>query len=149
MKYRFNILAPALLVLSMMLTSCSKEEDRLSITDVVAENHDNGTGTVPLGGTISVNFMASANVARLDFYHIEIHDHPQSGQVQDEYKLIDDDFRDISTFTGLREAHVHQHVVVPDTAHLGSYHVVITIVDRDGYSVNTEKLETHVEIVAE
>jgi len=36
---------------------------------------------------------------------------------------------------------------VPDIANLGSYHVVIVVVDEDGNSTDTETLETHVEIV--
>lgn len=33
---------------------------------------------------------------------------------------------------------------VPDAANIGSYHVVVIVVDEDGYSVNTEEMETHV-----
>jgi hypothetical protein len=137
----------AALLLAIAFFSCGDEEKKLSISDVVAENHDGGP-EVPLGGIISVNFKATAgDNARLDFYHIEIHDHPASGLIEDEYKIIDDDFRNVSTFKGLREAHVHEHVYVPDTANLGSYHVVIIVVDEDGYSVDTEDLETHITVV--
>lgn len=136
-----------ILLASVVLGSCKKEEEELSITNVVAENHDGGT-EVPLGGTISVNFTATAgDKARLDFYHIEIHDHPASGRVEDEYKIIDDDFKDKSTFKGLRNANVHEHITVPDNANLGAYHVVIVVVDEDGNSVDTEELETHITVV--
>lgn len=132
---------------TMLFLACEKEEEKkLTISNVVAENHDGGT-EIALNGTISVNFAATAGDARLDFYHIEIHDHPTSGEVDDEYKIIDDDFKNKSTFKGLRNANVHEHIVVPDTANLGSYHVVIVVVDEDGYSVDTEALETHVTIV--
>ncbi|MBA7556793.1 hypothetical protein ES705_49512 [subsurface metagenome] len=67
--------------------------------------------------------------------------------IEDEYKIIDDDFKDKSTFKGLVNAHVHEHIVVPDTANLGSYHVVIIVVDEDGNSADTEELETHIEII--
>ena len=63
-------------------------------------------------------------------------------------KIIDDDFKEKSTFKGLRNAHVHEHITVPEKANLGPYHVVITVVDEDGYSVETEDLETHVTIVS-
>ena len=140
-------LSSAILLASVLFFSCEKEEEKkLTISDVVAENHDGGT-EIPLGGTISINFAAIAGEARLDFYHIEIHDHPTSGKVEDEYKIIDDDFKDQSTFKGLRNANVHEHIQVPDTANLGSYHVVIVVVDEDGYSVDTEDLETHITIV--
>lgn len=130
------------------ITSCKKEEKLvLTINNVVAENHDGGT-EVPRGGTISVNFATFAgDDARLDFYHIEIHDHPTSGYVEDEYKIIDADFKDKSIFKGLRNATVHEHVHVSDTANIGSYHVVIVVVDEDGNSVDTETLETHITVV--
>lgn len=145
-------LAVIFLIASAVLASCSKDEDdpvvTPEITDVVAVNHDNDSDEIPLGGTISVNFDAvTQSDAKLDFYHIEIHDHPVSGEISDEYKIIDEDFKDLSTFKGLINAHVHQHVVVPDTANLGSYHVVIIVVDEDGNSSDTEALETHIEIV--
>ena len=150
MKNLFK-LSMAIILASIVFVSCEKDEEKakLSITNVVAENHnEEGSTEIPLSGLISVNFKATAGEdARLDFYHIEIHDHPTSGLVEDEYKIIDDDFKDESTFKGLREAHVHQHVTVPDTANLGSYHVVIIIVDEAGYSVDTEELETHITIV--
>jgi len=141
-------LTSAILLASMLFISCEKdeEENKLTISDVVAENHDGGTDISP-GGTISVNFNATAGEARLDFYHIEIHDHPESGLVEDEYKIIDADFKDKSTFKGLRNAFVHEHVIVPENANPGPYHVVIVVIDEDGYSVNTEHLDTHITVV--
>ena len=75
----------------------------------------------------------------------EFHDHPASGVVADEYKIIDDQFTD--NFKGLKNAHVHKHITVSDTANLGSYHVVVIVVDEDGNSSDTETLETHIEII--
>jgi len=148
MKNLFK-LSMAIILAGIVFISCKKEETEvLSIRDVAAENHDDGSTEIPRGGIISVNFTATAgDHARLDFYHIEIHDHPTSGAVQDEYKIIDDDFRDLSTFKGLRNVNVHQHIIVPDNANLGLYHVVIMVADEDGNSVDTEELETHVNIV--
>ncbi len=144
---KFSVL---FLFASFIFISCEDDEEQEvtpEITNVVAENHDGGT-QIPRGGTISVNFDAKTRSgAKLDFYHIEIHDHPASGAVEDEYKIIDDDFKNLSTFKGLINAHVHEHIVVPDIANLGSYHVVIVVVDEDGNSTDTETLETHVEIV--
>lgn len=141
-------LSMAMLLAGIVFISCEKEEKaKLSITNVVAENHDGGID-IPIGGTISVNFTATASDdARLDFYHLEIHDHPSSGLIQDEYKIIDEDFKDKSIFKGLRNANVHEHVSVPDTANLGSYHVVIVVVDENGNSVDTESFETHINVV--
>jgi hypothetical protein len=139
-------LSTAFLLAGLVIVSCEKKTE-LNISNVIAENHEGGAEIEP-GGTISVNFTATAGEdARLDFYHIEIHDHPETGLIDDEYKIIDDDFKDKSTFKGLRNANVHEHVPVPDSANLGSYHVVIVVVDEDGYSVDTEDLETHITIV--
>ncbi|MBN1187135.1 MAG: DUF4625 domain-containing protein [Bacteroidales bacterium] len=149
MKNLFK-LSLALLLAGTVFVSCEKDEEKkeLSITDVSATNHNDGSTIIARGGTIAVEFTATAgDDARLDFYHIEIHDHPASGEISDEYKIIDDDFKDDTVFKGLREASKHVHVSVPDTANLGSYHVVIVVVDENGYSVDTEELETHVTIV--
>lgn len=139
--------AMAMLMAGLLLVSCEEEGSELSISDVVAENHDGGV-EVPRGGMVSINFTATAgDDARLDFYHIEIHDHPESGLVEDEYRIIDESFRDKSTFKGLRNASVHEHVAVADTANLGEYHVVIVVVDEDGYSVDTEDGDAHIIVI--
>lgn len=132
------------LALSLLYISCQKDE--LQITDVRAGNHDGGVEVIR-GGTISVDFDAFAGEAALDFYHIEIHDHPSSGLIEDEYKIIDDDFKELSTFKGLRNAHVHEHITVPAEANLGEYHVVIIVVDEEGYSLDTEDLGTYIIVV--
>lgn len=149
MKTVFKVFLPLVLFV-VFFASCEEKETNVTpeIKSVSAINHDNNTSTIKRGGTISVNFDAkSRSGARLDFYHIEIHDHPESGKVEDEYKIIDDDFKNKSTFKGLLNAHVHEHIVVPDTANLGAYHVVIVVVDENGNSADTEGLETSITIV--
>ncbi len=149
MKKYFNFLL-TLVLMSTFLVACNDNEPTEitpEITDVTAVNHDTDGTDVPLGGTISVNFDAKTRSgARLDFYHLEIHDHPQSGLVEDEYKIIDSSFKDQPTFKGLVNSHVHAHIPVPDTANLGSYHVVVVVVDEDGNSSDTEAMELHIEI---
>jgi hypothetical protein len=137
----------AVLLAGVVFVACNKDDSGLQISNVVAENHDGGK-EIPLGGTISVNFTAIAgDKARLDFYHIEIHDHPASGKVEDEYRIIDESFKDKNTFKGLRNANVHEHIVVPNEANLGRYHVVIVVVDEDGNSVDTEDVDVEIIIV--
>ena len=131
-----------------LLAACNKEQQELSITNLSATNHDNGTSEVPLGGEISIDFTATAgDDARLDYYHIELHDHPASGLLQDEYRIIDHSFTDEATFKGLRNANVHEHIAVPDTANLGAYHVVIVVVDENGNSVDTENGDTEIIVI--
>ncbi len=140
-----------LLSLIILVPSCSDDEETEitpEISNVEAINHSTGSDTIARGEQIAVDFDAvTRSDARLDYYHIEIHDHPESGLVTDEYKIIDSSFTDVSTFSGLMNSHVHQHITVPDTANLGSYHVVVVVVDQDGYSADTEELETHIVIV--
>ena len=152
MKKLFS-LSMALLLAGALFVSCEKDDDKdeekksLSITNVVAKNHDGGE-EVPRGGTISVDFTATAgDEARLDYYHIELHDHPVSGLIEDEYRIIDKSFKDKSTFKGLRNANVHEHISVADTANIGEYHVVITVVDEAGNSVDTEDGDAHIVVV--
>lgn len=137
-----------MLFIAIAFIACKKEEKQnLTISNVMVENHDGGS-TVKRGGTISVNFDAIAGEhAKLDFYHIEIHDHPSSGLLEDEYKIIDNDFKEKSTFKGLRNAHVHEHITVPNDANLGEYHAVIVVVDSNGNSVDTENARASITVV--
>ncbi len=133
------------LVMIVACVSCGKKEAAPEIKNLTAVNHDDNTTIIPRGGTISVNFEAeSMSKDKLDYYHIEIHDHPASGLLEDEYKIIDDSFENEATFKGLKNANVHEHIVVPMDANLGKYHVVITVVDEYGNSADTE--DVHVEI---
>jgi len=138
----------AIALSAILVFSCNKEdEEKLSISNILVESHE-GSTEIPLGGSVGIEFDAIAGeAARLDYFHLEIHDHPESGKVEDEYKIIDDSFKDEDLFKGLRNAHVHKHISIPDTANLGSYHVVITVVDEDGNSINTENLETHITVI--
>ncbi len=154
MKRKIKLLFGAFLLVSLTFISCDDDDDNddgnplPEITNVEAGNHDDGTNTIARGSTISVDFEAKTRSgAKLDYYHIEIHDHPTSGKIEDEYKIIDASFKDDAKFKGLLNAHVHKHVVVPDTANTGSYHVVIIVVDEEGNSSDTEELETHINIV--
>lgn len=144
---KFSIYMLLAVMAAGTISSCTKDV-KPKIEDIEVTNHDDGSTKVKRGGTISVEFEAIANdETRLDYYHIEIHDHPTSGKIEDEYRIIDDSFKNVSTFKGLKNAHVHQHVVVPANANTGSYHVVITVVDEAGNSADTEDGDTHIEVI--
>ncbi len=141
-----------LLVLAgvLVFASCEKTDTTTppELSNIKAVNHDDDTTIIPRGGTISVNFEALAKSdGKLDWYHIEIHDHPESGLVEDEYRIIDASFKDKATFKGLKNATVHEHITVPADANLGAYHVVITVVDEYGNSVDTEDVDVAITIV--
>jgi len=147
-KMILTLCALAIIASSFFLSSCKKDKTTPpEITNIEATNHDNGTDSIARGGTISINFDAIAkNDGKLDYYHIEIHDHPASGLVADEYRIIDQSFKDKATFKGLKNAHVHEHITVPANANIGRYHVVITVVDEYGNSVDTENGDTEIKI---
>lgn len=147
MKGLFKISMIAMLA-GATLIACEEEKTELSIKNLVAENHDNGSKQIPRGGEILIEFDAIAgDEAKLDRYHIELHDHPASGLVADEYRIIDSTFANVATFKGLKNAHVHQHIDVPMDANLGDYHVVIVVIDEAGNSVDTEDGDTEIEVV--
>lgn len=146
-----NIIHTALLmsmVIIIACNSCGKKTAAPEITNISVVNHDDNSTIIQRGGTISVNFEAiSKSKDKLDYYHIEIHDHPASGLPSDEYKIIDDSFKNKPTFKGLKNAHVHEHITVPANANLGKYHVVLTVVDEYGNSANTEDQNIEITIV--
>jgi len=151
MKHVFRILFAAALV-SLATISCKDEKEETDITplisDLSAENHDDSSSQVKRGGNIGVSFdVVSRSGAKLDYYHIEIHDHPTSGLITDEYRIIDSTFQNQATFKNLKNAHVHQHISVPQIANLGSYHIVVVAVDADGNSADTENGNTHIEVI--
>lgn len=138
--------------MSMAVTfiSCSKDDDKDTTTppeiyEFAAGSHDHSTNTIARGGEVIVDFKArSKNDGRLQSYHIEIHDHPESGNPADEYKLIDDLFDNDPTFNGTRNATVHKHIAVPIDAPLGEYHVEVLVIDEFG---NTAEVDAHIYVV--
>ena len=142
MKVLHNILIPATFS-TLVFFSCesdSKTDLPPEISDVTVGNHEGGD-EVGRGEEMHVYFTAkSRSKGNLDYYHILIQDH-------DEYKIIDEDFKDEPAFKGSKEAIIHEHVLISDTALLGSYHVLITVVDEESNTSNTESLDTHIEVI--
>jgi len=143
----FGVIA-TLLLLAFVISSCEKDE-----TDTTAppEVYDFVVGTHPPNvsdtivktpnAEIIVDFSArSLNDGRLDAYHIEIHDHPESGNPEDEFIIIDERFDNETTFKGLRNASVHKHIGIPDEAPLGEYHAEVIVIDEYGNSTMVDKL---------
>ena len=144
MKLR-NIFFLSVLSSVLVLQACSKDENngpsKPEIDKFIVESE--GGDQIKRGGQISYEAdIASTSDAKLDYYHVEIHDEPESGKAEDEYKIIDKDFTD--NFTDLRNTHLHDHITVPETANTGTYHFHLTVVDKDG---NTNNAETHIEVV--
>jgi hypothetical protein len=151
MKNFVKISVSALLAMSVII-SCKKEDEKDTttppvITELTASMHG-GSTKIKRGEEFSVDFKAeSKNDGRLEKYHIEIHDHPASGKIDDEYRIIDSTFVNKATFKGTRNATVHEHITVPANANLGKYHVVVVIFDEYGNTADTENGDTEIEIV--
>ncbi len=137
-----------ILLISFVITSCEKDDTDNSTPPEIyyffAGTHPpdvNDTIVKKPGAEIIVDFSArSLNDGRLEAYHIEIHDHPESGNSADEYKIIDDLFDNEPTFRGLRNASVHKHIAIPDEAPLGEYHVEVIVIDEFGNSTMVDTL---------
>lgn len=152
---KFFVIPVALAVLlSAILVSCDKDDDKDTttppeITDFHAGTHDQDSKTIVKkpGAEVIVDFKArSLNDGRLEAYHIEIHDHPESGNPADEYLIIDELFDNDPTFKGTRNSSVHKHIAIPEDASLGEYHVEVVVFDEYG---NTTEVDTHIYLVEE
>lgn len=144
MKIR-NFFLLSVLSSVIMLQACSEDDDngpsKPEIDNFIVES-EGGGDQITRGGQISYEAdIASTSDAKLDYFHVEIHDEPESGKAEDEYKIIDKDFTD--NIRDLRNTHLHEHITVPDTANTGTYHFHLTVVDKDG---NTNNAETHIEV---
>lgn len=93
-------------------------------------------------GSFIISFDASVETGTLASYSIEIHNHPESGNEEDEFKLIDSEFTD--NFNGLTSATVSQSVTIDSSAPLGEYHVEIIIHDSED---NEKEVSGHIDLV--
>ena len=151
MKQTLKIISLFLLA-SFVFISCDKDEEDTTtppeIYDFTAGTHYpdvSNTIVKKPGAEIIVDFSArSLNDGRLESYHIEIHDHPESGNPADEYKIIDDLFDNDPKFKGTRNANVHKHIAIPEDAPLGEYHVEVVVIDEYG---NTTEVDAHIYLV--
>ncbi len=137
-----------LLAGSFVFVSCEKDDEDTTtapeIYELVAGTHYPDVSDTIVkrpGAELIVDFSArSLNDGRLASYHIEVHDHPESGNPADEYKLIDELFDNDPVFNGLRNASIHKHIHIPEEAPLGEYHVEIVVVDEFGNSTMADAL---------
>jgi type 1 fimbria pilin len=93
-------------------------------------------------GSFIISFNASATEGTLAKYSIEVHNHPESGNEEDEVKLMDSEFTD--GFNGLTSASASQAVSVDASAPLGEYHVEIVILDSEE---NEKVVSGHIDLI--
>lgn len=88
-----------------------------------------GSGDYQVGDIVVISFTAKAVEGNtLKNYHLEIHDEPASGKLEDEFKLVDEDFT--TNFEGLTEAVISHEVEVKDGGAKGKYHVHLHVTDN-------------------
>mgnify|MGYP001072838153 CR=1 FL=1 len=138
-----------MMAMAISFVSCTKDEPDTTtppeIYEFSAGLHDHTSNQVLRGGEVIVDFkVRSLNDGRLEAYHIEIHDHPESGNPSDEYLLMDELFDNVPTFRGTRNATVHKHIPIPADAPLGEYHVEVVVIDEFG---NTSEVDTIIYVV--
>lgn len=89
-----------------------------------------------------ISFDASVTEGTLVSYSLEAHNHPASGLVADEEKLVDETFT--ADFAGKATANVEHTVVIDPAKPNGDYHVEIIITDSNG---NELVKEGHIDLV--
>lgn len=81
-------------------------------------------------GSFIVSFDASVQQGTLASYKILAHSEPESGNEEDEFLLIDEEYTE--DFSGLTSANVNQTITIDTDAPLGEYHLEIVIIDSNG-----------------
>lgn len=134
-----TVIFASLILVFVSFSKCEKEEEtensKPEINNLVVEGHDD---SIHRGEKISYEADIKSNSgAKLDYYHLEIHNEPESGKEEDEYKVEDDECSEDTE--GLLNTHLHHHVEVDDSAPTGKYHFYLQVVDQKGYSASAEK----------
>ena len=116
-----------------------EEESNIAISNLTINDgvHDVSKAS----GSFKISFNVSVETGTLASYSIEVHSEPESGNEEDEFKLIDDEFT--GDFVGLTSASVSQTVAIDTDAPLGEYHVEITIIDSE---TNEKVVSAHIEL---
>ncbi|MBN7811827.1 DUF4625 domain-containing protein [Algoriphagus sp. H41] len=94
------------------------------------------------GSDFHVEFMINT-VNGIHQITVDVHAHgltPGAGEVAWDFEEVFEE-----GYHGLTEAEFHEHIDVPANAAAGEYHVIFTIEDEDG---NTVEHETHIDVTA-
>ena len=117
-------------------------EGYIQILDIITLSDISIDTTVARGNDFHTEFMISA-VNGIHNITVDIHAHditPGDGEVEWDYEAEFEDGYHEET-----EVEFHEHIVVPDTAPAGEYHMIFTVEDENG---NTEEYETHIDVTA-
>ena len=108
------------------------------ITNFKLYNKKDNSKDFVVGETVVIEFKATVEGdKKLASYHLEIHDHPKSGKLEDEVKVVDDTFT--ADFAGLTTATIKKEVVISNNwnGQKGnqSFHLVVTDNKNDAIEV--------------
>lgn len=88
-----------------------------------------GSTDFQVGDILIVSFEASAkNDITLKSYHLEIHDEPVSGELEDEFKLVDDEFT--ADFANESSVVINKEIEIKQGGTKGKYHVHLHVYDN-------------------
>lgn len=124
------------------LGNSTEAEGHLQIMDAISLSEISVSETVVRGTDFHTEFIISA-VNGIHEITVDVHGHDLAvGEGEMEW-----DFENIYSegYHELTEAEFHEHIDVPATAPAGEYHILFTIEDEDG---NTLEYETHIDVTA-
>ncbi len=116
-----------------------EEESNIEVSNLSINGGEHDVSKA--SGSFTISFDASVETGTLAKYSIEVHSEPESGNEEDEFKLMDDEFTD--NFSGLTTASVNKTVSIDAAAPLGEYHVEIVIVDSES---NEKIVSAHIDL---
>ena len=120
----------------------SEVEGHLEVMSPVTISDFEMDETVTRGSDFHVEFMINA-VNGIHQISVDVHAHditPGAGEVEWDFEEVFEE-----GYHELMEAEFHEHIDVPATAPAGEYHVIFTIEDEDG---NTMEYESHIDVIA-
>ncbi len=117
-----------------------EEESNIEVSNLSINGGEHDVSKA--SGSFIISFDASATEGTLAKYSIEVHNHPESGNEEDEVKLMDSEFTD--GFNGLTSASASQTISIDASAPLGEYHVEIVILDSEE---NEKVVSAHIDLI--
>ncbi|MDR3180742.1 MAG: DUF4625 domain-containing protein [Prevotellaceae bacterium] len=116
----------------LALSSCDKDDPAkpvITITEI--GSHDSPEGKVAAGDDLHLEAGIVAE-GLIDKIVVEIHQEEGGGFE------IEETFGAGSKYAGLKNAEFHEHIVIPEEAPAGEYHLHLTVTDREGQSTTAE-----------
>lgn len=130
------------LVVTDELGNSTEVEGHVQILDPITLSDISVSETAARGDDFHAEFMIDA-VNGIHSITVDVHTHevtPGEGEVEWDYE---EEF--LGDYHEQTSVEFHEHIDIPATAPAGEYHVIFTVEDEDG---NTVEYETHIDITA-